>query len=207
MSRESNLFDKEMKKVGRIMGVSCAVYRPDYTAADQTGTLALSDKFRMDTQALRYLEPAFPGVYAFEIFGDRKNVQAGDIIIPSATADGPAVTVMHVAPMKAMVGILTDSIGKIRESVSDTVLYTNVRFQWVGPSFPGSGLNDALEDTVKIPKRKIAMYKRQGLGLSDPVRPGMRLVETNNDLEYVWHIVDVVTVNNITVCAVRENVE
>ena len=207
MSLESLKFKREMKTIGRKMGVTCSVYRPDYTAADQTGVLQGQDKYRLDTQALRFLEPAFPGVYAFEVFGNRALARTGDIIIPNSASDGSCVTLMHVAPMKAAVGILTGSIGKIRDTVDDAVLYDNVRFQWVGPSFPGSGLNDALEDTVKIPKRKVAMYKRQGIGLAEPIRAGMRLVETSNDAEYVWNIVDIVTVNNITVCAVRENVQ
>jgi hypothetical protein len=202
---EATQFDMAVALIGRKMGVWFDVYRPVYTAADQfPSTPVKRVKARIDTQALRYLEPAFPGVYAYEIFTDRRVVRVGDILVPVNQNEGFTCTVLQPGTgMKGMVGILTDHTGSFREEVGN-VLYTDVKFQWVGPSFPGSGLNDAIEDSFKIPKRKVAMFVRQGIGMNPPLLPGMRLVESDNDEAKAWFISDIVSSTNLTVMSVSD---
>lgn len=205
MSLESK-FNKAMQKAGQRMGKKAPfnIYRPDYTVSDQAGPLIGTRKYRAATQALRFLEPAFPGVTGFELFGDRQFVRSGDVLVP---VSGPTITVLHgeseVGTLDPLMGLMTDRVCSITED-RDTVLYTNVRYQWVGPSFPGSGLNEALEDSLKLAKRKVAMYVREGN--SAPIRVGMRLLETDNDGPIYWYIADVLSVNKLTILAVREDI-
>lgn len=201
---ESSQFDNDVKLIGERMGVVCDIFRPNYTAVDQSGGTRIGRrKLRLDTQALRYLEPAFPGVYAFEVFGDRKFVQVGDVVVP-VNGGAPATIMQTGEGMKGMVGILTDRQGYIREEIGNT-LYTGIRFQWVGPSFPGSGLNEEIEESFKIPKRKIAMRRREGIGFNPYLKVGMKIVETDNEKEYVWMIMDIISTTLLTIMSVRSS--
>lgn len=205
-NKTSKQFDKESKRIGIKSNVPYAVYRPNYTAYDQTGVLIQPlMSIRYDTQAARFAEPNIPGVLYYDLFLDRRIVQSGDVLCPLVSADSnnPIITVSHYNPMKACVGFLTDQFGFITEDL-DTVRYTNVRWSWAGPSFPGTGLNDALSESIKLPRRKAILYKRLGIGEPYVIRPEMRLVEftTVNSLPNIWLISDVIQFHTVTVLTV-----
>lgn len=203
----NKIFNKYNKVLGNLSHsqYSYSIYRPVYTAADQIGSVvASSQNIRVDSHGESFAEPRITGASYFDIFLNRDLVQPGDVLVPSTISpNSPIVTIAHISPMKACVGFLSDRLGKICEG-TDT-LYDNVRFSWVGPSYPGSGLNDRLEASLKISSRKALLFTREGVGLTNAMTEGLRLIETNNDKNYSWIITDVTTYNSYMVLGVVED--
>lgn len=190
------------------------IYRPNYAAANQTGTLIASNKScRIDTRAQSFAEPSLQGGMYFDVFLDRSIVQAGDILIPtglSPTASGyfedsEILTICSISGLKPCVGLLTDCLGKITDDVN-TTLYNNVRFQWASPGQPVPTANNRMvADAFPYDRRKAIMYRRQGQGLPTPLMKDQRLVETIDGLESWWRIVDVMSVGNFTLLQCMED--
>jgi hypothetical protein len=179
------------------------IYRPDYTAADQTGTLVASNvSLRADTRSQQWAEPSLQGGMYFDMFLNRKLVQIGDYVVPTGVSPTIAfttseiITICSIDGLKPCVGLLTDAIGRITNEVSDTV-YSNVRFQWASPGTPKPPAINNL-DVMPYDRRKVIMFRRQGQGLPTPLINGMRLVQTIDGLDYWWNIVDVLSVGNFT---------
>lgn len=190
------------------------IYRPNYAAANQTGTLIASNKScRIDTRAQSFAEPSLQGGMYFDVFLDRSIVQAGDILIPtglSPTASGyfedsEILTICSISGLKPCVGMITDCLGKITDDVN-TTLYNNVRFQWASPGQPVPTANNRMvADAFPYDRRKAIMYRRQGQGLPTPLMKDQRLVETIDGLESWWRIVDVMSVGNFTLLQCMED--
>lgn len=184
------------------------IYRPDYTAADQTGTLVASNvSLRADTRSQQWAEPTLQGGMYFDMFLNRKLVQIGDYVVPTGVSPTIAfttseiITICSIDGLKPCVGLLTDAIGRITNEVSDPV-YSNVRFQWASPGTPRPPQINHL-DVMPYDRRKVIMYRRQGQGLPTPLINGMRLVQTIDGLDYWWNIVDVLSVGNMTLLQVE----
>ena len=215
MGQLNKLFNKYNKMVGVIGAESYFdIYRPNYAAANQTGTLIASNKScRIDTRAQAFAEPSLQGGMYFDVFLDRSIVQAGDILIPtglSPTASGyfedsEILTICSISGLKPCVGMITDCLGKITDDVN-TTLYNNVRFQWCSPGQPVPTANNrAIADAFPYDRRKALMYRRQGQGLPTPLMKDQRLVEIIDGLESWWRIVDVMSISNFTMLQVMED--
>lgn len=179
------------------------IYRPDYTAADQTGTLVASNiSLRADTRSQQWAEPTLQGGMYFDMFLNRKLVQIGDYVVPTGVSPTIAfttseiITICSIDGLKPCVGLLTDAIGRITNEVSNTV-YDNVRFQFCSPGTPKPPQINHL-DVMPYDRRKVIMFRRQGQGLPTPLINGMRLVQTIDGLDYWWNIVDIMSVGNMT---------
>lgn len=198
------------KRVGVLTDVDFSIYRPVYSSANHMpGSPIATRPMRIDVGGQKLMEPAIPGVFAYDVFVDINATQIGDILIPTVPGN-PPVTVVSIGTgnFKANTGIMCDHLCRIDASLGDTKV-TNVRFSWAGPAFPGSGLNDALEESVKIGRRKAVMFKIQGVGLARPIVKGDRLVELDNDIfesgiSYVWTITDITTYNQISLLTLVE---
>lgn len=215
MGQLNKLFNKYNKRIGVIGAESYFdIYRPNYAAANQTGTLIASNKScRIDTRAQAFAEPSLQGGMYFDVFLDRSLVQAGDILIPtglSPTASGyfedsEILTICSISGLKPCVGMITDCLGKITDDVN-TTLYNNVRFQWCSPGQPVPTANNrAIADAFPYDRRKALMYRRQGQGLPTPLMKDQRLVEIIDGLESWWRIVDVMSISNFTMLQVMED--
>lgn len=215
MGQLNKLFNKYNKMVGIAGSESYFdIYRPNYAAANQTGTLIASNKScRIDTRAQSFAEPSLQGGMYFDVFLDRSIVQAGDILIPtglSPTASGyfedsEILTICSISGLKPCVGMITDCLGKITDDVN-TTLYNNVRFQWASPGQPVPTANNRMvADAFPYDRRKAIMYRRQGQGLPTPLMKDQRLVETIDGLESWWRIVDVMSVGNFTLLQCMED--
>ena len=208
MSKFGRVFNYAMKRVGLdLSGLTFNVYRPNYAAYDQFGASVVDNPrtYRVDTQAGKFQEPPISGCEVFEVFGDRKIVQIGDVLVCTlGSTVGPTITITQLQPIKAMVGLMTDRLGQICDSL-DNVIYTNVRFQFAGNSYAGAGPNEVIEESLKIPRRKIVMYRREGIGLPTPLIPGMRVVEIDNDRNNVWYIRDILSQFNYTILTVTQD--
>lgn len=215
MGQLNKLFNKYNKMVGIVGAESYFdIYRPDYTAANQTGTLIASNKsVRVDTRAQAFAEPSLQGGMYFDVFLDRSIVQAGDILVPtglSPTASGyfedsEILTICSISGLKPCVGMITDCLGKITDDVQ-TTLYNNIRFQWASPGQPVPTENSRMVvDALPYDRRKLIMYRRQGQGLPYPLMKDMRIVETIDGLESWWRILDILSIGNFTLLQVSED--
>jgi hypothetical protein len=196
-----NRYNHLVATVGSTYNVD--IYRPDYTAADQTGTLVASNvSLRADTRSQQWAEPTLQGGMYFDMFLNRKLVQIGDYVVPTGVSPTIAfttseiITICSIDGLKPCVGLLTDAIGRITNEVSDPV-YSNVRFQFCSPGTPKPPAINNL-DVMPYDRRKVIMYRRQGQGLPTPLINGMRLVQTIDGLDYWWNIVDIMSVGNYT---------
>ncbi len=181
-----DLFDRANKLVGTIGGDYFNVYSPDYSVADNTPVLVAEGvKFRCDPVGYKFAEPLYQGAQYYDIFGPKSLIQTGDILIKS-TPDGmtPAITVSTIFPMKAVTGFRSNRICKIMNSVKEAdgtdsePIYENVYFEFLAQMYPGTAINRAFEDSLKIPNTKAVLYPRENI-----VRQRMHLVETDIDYE------------------------
>lgn len=213
------MLNKVFKRYNKLVGIigsesNFDIYRPDYTAADQTGTLIASNQsIRVDTRAQAWAEPSLQGGMYFDVFLDRNLVQAGDILVPtglSPTASGyfedsEILTICSISGLKPCVGMITDCLGKITDDVN-TTLYNNVRFQWASPGQPVPTANSRMvPDAFPYDRRKLIMYRRQGQGLPYPLMKDMRIVETIDGVESWWRILDILSIGNYTTMQVMED--
>lgn len=203
------IFREQFRRIGELAGEPCNIIRPSYTATDQSGTSLGSMMVRIDTQAERFMKPPVPGVLGCDIYGNGAILQEGDVIAPTKT-NGAAYTIVEKGVENATVAIMTDHICDIHQNFG-TVIYSNLYFGWAGPTFPGSGLVDALEESFKVSKRKAILYKRQGIGLNPTIKKGDRLVEKGNDNvdgstshSFIWLIDDIITYNKVTLLSLRD---
>lgn len=210
----NKIFNNLNKTVGKIASdVNFDIYRPDYTAADQVGTLIYSGmSVRFDTRAAQWAEPSLSEGMYYDLFLDRLKVQEGDILIPvglsptaSTVSRYPVMTVASISALKPCLGFLTDHLGQITEDVN-TVVYNNVRWQWTSKGTPRNGRNrNIAEDILPYDKRQALMYRRQGTGQPTAIIPGQRLVETVDGREHWWTILDVYSVGNFTTMQLEED--
>lgn len=208
------IFNQYNKIVGQIASdVRFDIYRPDYTASNQTGTLIASNKsIRFDTRAAQWSEPALSEGMYYDLFLPRELVQPGDILVPtgiSPTASSvgiqPIITVESLTALKPCVGLLTDHLGQITEGIG-TVRYNNVRWQWGSKGQPRSvksGATKVVDDLLPYDKRQLIMYRRQGTGQSYPILIGMRIVEHLDGRTHAWRILDVYSTGNFTTMQVE----
>lgn len=193
------LFNKYQRMVGQKGGEAFNILRPNYAAQDQTGTLVLSNvMFRAAPQANKVQEPTMSGATKYNVFGDRGNIQTGDILVPQESGSGtPILTIDTKAEMKALTAFMTEQLGQITKDIS-TVVYDNIQFSFLPITFPGSSLEENFAGSLKISTRKAILYNRTGIAR------GMRLIEKNdsqpsNSQPYSWVIQDLITLHNLTV--------
>lgn len=211
MANLNKLFKIYNKAVGGLSGERYDIYRPNYTALDQQGTLIATGRFcRLDTRALTWAEPSLAQGMYFDIFVDRDIVQIGDVLLPtglSPTATGmanfPVVTIGSISAIKPCVGLLTDVRGSIANGAE--VIYSNVRWQWAAAGTPKAGINSPLEDSMPFDRRKVLLYKRQGVGMPVPLTTGMQLIDDTDGQGRLWNILDILTVGNYTQLQVEED--
>jgi hypothetical protein len=193
--------------------VNFDIYRPSYSASDQTGTLIASNKsVRFDTRAAQWAEPALGQGMYYDLFLNRDLIQSGDILVPtglsptaSTISQYPIITVESISAMKPCVGLLTDHLGNITEG-QNTVRYANVRWQWAAKGTPRkSNVDSRFEDLLPWDKRQVIMYRRQQTGQPYPILAGMRLVETVDGRKHLWRILDVYSTGNFTTMQVEED--
>ena len=132
----------------------------------------------LDPSSPVFSEPKFRDVDWYEIFGDRTILQPGDIIVKSTPDDNqtPPVTFAHSMPIKAGIGFRTSRIGMITNQF-DEPIYTNVYFDFLGASYPGSSINKKLEKSLQIPTVRVVIFKRDNL-----FRLRTQLIETDSNL-------------------------
>lgn len=207
-------FNQYNKLVGQIASdVRFDIYRPDYAASDQTGTLIATNKsIRFDTRAAQWAEPALSEGMYYDLFLPRELVAPGDILVPvgiSPTASSvgvhPIITIESLSALKPCVGMLTDHLGQLTEGVG-TVRYQNIRWQWGSKGQPRSvksGATKVVDDLLPFDKRQVIMYRRQGTGQPYPILIGMRIVETVDGRTQYWRILDVFSTGNFTTMQVE----
>lgn len=208
----SKIFNRYSKLGGQIGSDSnYDIYRPDYTAANQTGTLIASNKSaRIDTRAQQWAEPSMQGGMYFDIFMDRTLVQEGDILVPTGLSPTSstrieAITIAQITGLKPCVGIFTDCLGRITQDVNTTT-YSNVRWMWGSPGQPKNvNTSNVNADLFPFERRKVIMYRREGRGLPTPIVEDMNLVETVDGLDKWWRIVDLLSVGSFSMLQVERN--
>ena len=207
----NKIFNRLNQRVGQIgSNTRFDIYRVDYTAADQTGVLIASNKpARIDTRSQQWAEPSLQGGMYFDMFLDRTIVQPGDVLVPAglpydvAYATKEVVTIMDISGIKPCVGMLSDCVGTIADSISIPV-YDNIRFQWCSPGTPKPpSINNM--DVIPYDRRKCLMYRRQGIGLPTALINGMRLLQTIDGVEYWWTITDIMSVGSTTMLQVEQD--
>jgi hypothetical protein len=188
------VFNRYQSKLGKAGGEQVDVYRPDYASEDQSGDgLIFGRKLRLQAQANKLSEPAVSGALQYNCYGQRDGIEAGDILVPITSGTGtPVITVASKAPQKAMIGFMTDRVGKITEDLS-TDVYTNIRFAWLPITFPGSSLTEEMAGSMAISTRKAVLYKREG------IKRGMRLIDETDEDDQRWEIKDFIVLNNMMV--------
>lgn len=150
---------------GNYSGDRFDILRPDYTATDNTPALIASGvPFRMDPSSPTFAEPKMRDIDWYEMFGNRSLLKPGDIFQKTVDDGGmtPVVTLLHWTASKAMMGFRTTRLCNITNEPGNNI-YTNVYFDFVGLSFPGSSLNKKLEESLRIPSTRIAMFKRENI--------------------------------------------
>lgn len=173
------LFNWVQPMLGFYSGDNFDLYRPDYSVANGTPALVLANqRYRCDPVSRNLPEPFFPDCSYYDILGRRDIIQSGDLLVKSVS-DGmtPVVTLLTYGPIKALVGLRTNRICTIIDSVTGTAVYTNVRFDFLREGFPGSSLNRNLQESLRIPQTRAGLYERLNIQ-----RLRMHLVET--DLNY-----------------------
>lgn len=157
-------FQKYVQYFGEYCGDTFDILRPDYTQVDNTPvTVASMITYRMDPNSPNFSEPKLRDLDWYELFGDRTIIQPGDIFRKTVD-DGmtPIVTLAHWMPIKAAVGYRTTRLCNITNQIDDPI-YTNVYFDFVGISFPGSSVNKKLEDSLRIPSTRVVLHKRDNI--------------------------------------------
>lgn len=215
MASLKKIFNQYNQLAGKIFSdVNFDFYRPDYKVANQSLTLIASNKsVRFDTRAAQWAEPALAEGMYYDLFLNRKIIQAGDILVPtglSPTASTigpyPVITVESISALKPCVGLLTDHIGYINDG--ETTNYTNVRWQWGSIGQPKqSGDRSVIADVFPFDRRKAIMYRRQNVGLPVPIQKGNFLYEYVDAPGGVirWRIMDMFSSGNFTVLQVEED--
>jgi hypothetical protein len=172
-----SLFASLNQQVGIIGGDTFDIWRPDYTQSDNTPVLvAAAQQFRVDPVTGKFAEPRFQGVEYYDIFGPISLVQPGDILMKT-TPDSrmtPAVTIEGFYPLKAVTGFRSSRTCNIMNSATDTPVFTNVYFDFMGEGFPGSSINRNLEQSLKIPSTSVVLFRRDNIS-----RLRMHLFETD----------------------------
>lgn len=176
MSGFDTAFNNFMPLVGAYGGVLYDIYRPNYSQPNNTPALvAAGVKFRTDPTTGKFAEPRYEGVMQYDIFGPSWMVQSGDLLVRSTAvlASGvyasspdimyPVITVTTFYPNKAFSGVRTGRMARIQDSKASpsNIIYNPVYFDWLGQGYPGSGLNKAMEDSLKVPNQRCVLYYRQ----------------------------------------------
>jgi hypothetical protein len=210
MSQRKKLFDKYMKKTGILIGeIQFSLIQPDYLAFEQSGSsviIAGPRTSRFDVKGDQFQEPTLRGSMVYDIFCDRGIISPGTVFTPYVPDNQtPTFTITHFYPFKAVCGLLTDRLGQVCDGISN-VLYTNLRFSWMLPERPEGGLNTEYV-SIAEPRRRAIMFKRQGIGMSPPIRKGMFFQELYFDAPYTYRIDDIQTFLNYTVLNLSEAVQ
>lgn len=197
----TKIFNQLQPVIGIIASdVNFDIYRPDYTAVDQLGTLIASNKsVRFDTRAGQWAEPNVSEGQFYDLFLNRKIVQPGDVLIPtglsptaSTMSDYPIITIGSMSGLKPCVGVLTDRRGDVYNS-SNNLVISNARWQWTSVGNPRSGPNrQPSEDVLQYDRRDACMFKRPGLMIAK----GMTMVERFGSQSLKWRILDVTQKGN-----------
>ena len=196
-----SVYNRYQRLEGQTSGETCQILRPDYTVLDQTGAVEFNArKFRLSPGS-KFSEPTLSGISAYNCFGNRSGMQAGDVIVPvEAGSNTPILTVSSIAPLKALSAFMTDQIGKITEDVN-TDIFTNIRFTWLPINFPGSSLESQLAGSLGVSVRKFAWFERAGL------KRGMRLIDQGTTDNQRWVITDFLSMNEVQLVNVRLDTE
>lgn len=211
MANLKKFFLKQQQKIADLAGQNCNIVRPAYGSAANTETTVASNvKIKVEVAQAKLSQSPYTSVTYYTIFGKRSLFQAGDIIIPDEPGSTtPPVTVVSYSPLEECMGVATSRIGKIcytDGSLSSSDMYTNVRFDWVGPGFPLSPGIDYIKDLLAVPSKKAVLFTRTNLQSQNNLSnmSGLRLVETDGISEVRWIIKVVDVVNNITILTLSQ---
>ena len=215
LSKTFNRYNYKLAQIGSAFGQgNYDIYRPDYTAANQTGVLIASNvSVRADTRAQQWAEPNLSGGMYYDLFLNRNLVKPGDILIPtglsptaSTISTWPVITVGSITPLKPAVGFLSDVLGSVRDTTTN-VIYNNVRWQWGRQGQPKSGLVDKqpISEILPYDKSTIIMYRRQGTGQPTPIITDHMLYYTLDGMNHWLRIVDIISIGNYTTMQVEED--
>lgn len=165
--------------VGFLGGDQFNIMRPNYSQVDNTPVMVASGvMFRCDPTTGRFAEPRWEGLMYYDIFGQRRLLQPGDILVKTVPDSmTPPVTILGYYPLKTTSGFRTARQCTIIDSKAEapnSILYSNVSFDWLGQGFPGSTLNRGLMDSLEIPAQRACMFTRPNI-----TRQRTHLVETD----------------------------
>jgi hypothetical protein len=211
-------FKSVWNRYNRWIGINASdvdfdIYRPDYTANDQAGSLIATGKSVRYDPGNKFAEPPIQQGFYYDLFLDRKLVLPGDLLVPTGYSPSsvmspvpwqPCFTILQYSDQKACVGLLTDHLGVITFDV-ETPVYSNVRFSWGREATPKPGRNRLIEDSMPFPRQTVIMYRRQGIGQPTALQKGMRLVETLDGLQHYYMILEVHSTGNQTVLTLEED--
>lgn len=210
MANLKRYFLRQQQKIAELAGQTCEIYRPSYSTVANTETLVASTKIKVEVSQARLSQSPYTSVTYYTIFGNRSLFQAGDIIVPTESGSTtPPVTVVSYSPIEECMGVAMSRVGKIAYtsgSISSSNMYTNVRFDWVGPGFPLSPGLDYLNDILTVPSKKAVLYTRTNLQAQNNTAEmsGLRLIESDgiNEIRWIIRVVDVV--NNLTILTLSQ---
>lgn len=196
-----NLFEDGHKKIAKIAGQQVYILRPNYTIQDNTPVFLNNIKLKAEkATAVSLVMPRFTNGEYFALFGDRSKFQPGDLIFPQdGTSSTPKMTVIQYSPLEEAIAIRTSRICKLTRAIDDPI-YENVYFDWIGQGYPGSSYGEQLAGALGIPTKKAILYTREGIQPQNNTYDiqGIRLIETDGDVQIRWKVKLVDQIGNLT---------
>lgn len=201
MSSLYSLFANAHKKIALLAGQDITVSRPNYNIVDNVPTTITSIKLKAEkATALGLAMPRFTHAEYYALFGDRGKFQPGDLLIPTnSQSSTPIMTVVNYSPMEEAIAVMTSRICKLTKSIDD-IVYDNVYFDWIGTGYPGSSYGEQLAGALGIPTKKALLFTRQGIQpqMNEYEIQGMRLIESDGDVDIRWKVKLVDQIGNLT---------
>lgn len=191
------VFDMFRTVYGNLMGTgSYDVVSPDYGKTSTPETFVAREiPLRVDLTRGPYPEPVMPHVDFYSVFGNNQRLQAGYVLIPNPSRlNVPVLTLINDEDKKEIVAFRTDRIGSIYASKNREPLYTNVRFDFTGPTAPAPALNPQMQGSPHVQTQRAVFYYRGTAGSSGPVllSPAQRLFDQQTGIYWMFDEVAVV---------------
>lgn len=201
----NKVFDKYNAKVGKLGGQKTGIYRANYSVVDNLPSLVKDNVLiRIGTGGKKFIEPNFYNVEAYLIFGPRKLLEQGDVLLRGTLTDpsfqSGAVTVLHWGDQKALIAIRSSLRGHIAKSFDEDsneydYLYKNVFYDIVD-AYPRGQLTSPVMQSPgsAVTTQQISMFYRENLKSGN--YQGLILLETDNSGNLTgkkWKILQVET--------------
>lgn len=186
----TNLINFYKGVIGNIAGgnLTWSIYRPDYTAVDQTGVLIHSGvKLFVEPTTLNASNDRLRDVEFYTIGGNPTLFRSGDILIPSSS-DFSVVTVSQVPDSQEFLAFQSSRLGAITDAQKSVV--TSLRYDMAVAYNVGKDSHPEVEVSLTEAPRMAVIYSRSG------IYEGM--VFTDNDTGTFWEIVLVESFQKVT---------